>query len=224
MALRYFPRIFDPSDLPSAKKIILTDEGPGADTNTRWELETPYVLELIVAQLDLRDGMHLLDYGCGIGRLAKAILEKFACTVIGVDLSPQMRSLAAGYVNDERFLAVSPSQFDTLIGAGLRLDRAISVWVLQHCFAPADDIARMKHGLARGARGFVLNMNKRAVPAVREAVAQGKPRFHWVSDGFDVAGALRKAFHIDGEGVLGRSRVPNTADAGGTFWMSFTRE
>lgn len=221
MTLRYFPTVFDASDLPSAKAIILTNEGSGADTKTRWELETPYVMELINSQLALKDRMHVLDYGCGVGRLAKSIIKDFGCNVIGVDVSPKMRSLAADYVQDERFLAVSPAQLDTLIGAGLRVDRAISIWVLQHCFAPAEDIARMAHSLTPGGRGFVLNMNKRAVPAVQDAVVQGNPVFRWVHDGIDVAALLRNAFQIDAEGKPDPSRTPNMTDAG-AFWMGFT--
>ena len=222
MTLRYFPTVFDASDLPSAKAIILTDEGPGADPKTRWELETPYVMELIDSQLALGERMHVLDYGCGIGRLAKAIIETFGCNVIGLDLSPKMRSLAVEYVKDERFLAVSPAQFDGLVDAGLKVDRTISIWVLQHCFAPAKDIARMNRSLAPGGRGFVLNMNKRAVPAVQDAVVQGNTAFRWVHDGIDVAALLRNELNIDVEGVPDRGRTPNMADAG-AFWMTFRR-
>jgi hypothetical protein len=65
---------------------------------------------------------------------------------------------------------------------------------------------------------FVLNMPKRAVPAILENAANGD-RFDWVSDEFDVAALLRQAFRAMADGQPDRSRTPNMADAG-AFWMS----
>ena len=218
MSAQYYPEIFDVSDIERAKKIILTEEGPGADTETRWRVETPYVIELIGGAFALRPDMVVLDYGCGIGRIAKAIIAAAGCSVIGVDISPNMRALAVHYVNSERFVALSPAQFDLLVGAGLRTHAAISVWVLQHCFAPADDIARIGRGLAAGGRGFVLNMPKRAVPALLDQPSDDG-RFLWASDSIDVAALLRAAFDVAAEGVPDPSRTPKMADVG-AYWMS----
>jgi SAM-dependent methyltransferase len=217
MVAQYFPKIFDVADMRKAKEIILTAEGPGADTETRWALETPYVLELISQSIPLAPNTIVLDYGCGIGRMAKAIIDAFGCGVIGVDISPSMRKLAPDYVGSDRFLAVTPGQFDMMVGAGLRVQAAISVWVLQHCFAPADDIARIRRGLASDGRLFTLNMPKRAIPAVVDA-ATPEARFVWAADKIDLAGLLRAEFHLDAEGVPDPSRTPNMAEAG-TFWM-----
>src|ERR1700674_5707168 len=43
---RYFPEIFNVADEKRAREIILTSEGEGADSATRWALETPYLIEL----------------------------------------------------------------------------------------------------------------------------------------------------------------------------------
>ena len=45
MAALYYPQIFDVADEQRARNIILTPEGPDADTETRWAGETPYVME-----------------------------------------------------------------------------------------------------------------------------------------------------------------------------------
>lgn len=220
--MRYYPEIFDVADLKGAREIILTDEGPGADSETRWALETPYVMALLGEALDLRAEMVVLDYGCGIGRLAKAMIEGFGCSVIGVDISASMRALAGGYVGSERFMAVSPAQFDVLTGAGLRVDAALAVWVLQHCLAPGEDIARIGRGLVAGGGVFVLNMPKRAVPAVVPGAPDEPGRFVWAGDGIDVAALLRGEFAVAAEGTPDPSRAPNMADAG-AFWMSLRR-
>jgi cyclopropane fatty-acyl-phospholipid synthase-like methyltransferase len=85
MTAEYFPAVFDVADMQRAKEIILTQEGPGADTETRWAEETPYVLELIREAFELQSEMVVLDYGCGIGRMARAMIEATGCSVIGVD-------------------------------------------------------------------------------------------------------------------------------------------
>jgi SAM-dependent methyltransferase len=219
MAALYYPEIFNVADMKRAKGIILTEEGPGADTETRWALETPYVIELIGQAFSLRPDMVVLDYGCGIGRMAKAMIDASGCSVIGVDISPGMRALAGEYVRSDRFMAVTPGQFDILVGAGLRVHAAISVWVLQHCFAPADDIACIRRSLIPGGGAFVLNMPKRAVPAVLDSAPAQPGEFVWAADGIDVAMLLLAAFHLEAEGVPDKARSPNMADAG-AFWMA----
>jgi len=221
MAALYYPEVFDVSGLDHAKQIILTEEGPGADTETRWARETPYVMELLGGAFPLRADLLVLDYGCGIGRIAKAMIEASGCSVIGVDISASMRKLAGDYVGSDRFTAVSPDQFDVLVAAGLRVQAAIAVWVLQHCFAPAADIARIAGGLAAGGVGFVLNMPKRAVPAVVEETAEYR-KFIWAQDQTDVAALLRGSFDVTAEGVPDTTRTPNMADAG-AYWMNFRR-
>jgi cyclopropane fatty-acyl-phospholipid synthase-like methyltransferase len=212
--VRYFPEVFDVPDVEGAKRIILTYEGPGADTEIRWARETPYVMELLQNAVSLRPDMIMLDYGCGIGRMAKAMIEASGCSVIGVDISPSMRALAADYVGSERFAAVSPTLLDRMVRSGLRVSAAISVWVLQHCQNPEDDIDRVSRSLAPAGNFFVLNMRVRAIPVIDES-----GQMKWGKDEFDVAQRLRDTFHVTAEGEPDRSRTPNMADAG-AVWMS----
>jgi ubiquinone/menaquinone biosynthesis C-methylase UbiE len=51
------------------------------------------VVELLVDESDLR-GRRVLDVGCGTGRLAAALAERYGCKVWGVDLSPEMLEVA----------------------------------------------------------------------------------------------------------------------------------
>ncbi|HLN25115.1 MAG TPA: class I SAM-dependent methyltransferase [Patescibacteria group bacterium] len=219
VSAQYYPQIFDVSDIARAKEIILTDEGPGAETQTRWDVETPYLMELLQQTLNLSSHSVVLDYGCGIGRMAKAMIDACGCSVIGVDISPNMRALAGDYVGSDRFFAVSPGQFDMMVAAGLRVSAVISIWVLQHSFAPADDIERIRRSLASDGKGFILNMSKRAIPAVM-STEESDAKFAWVSDATDVAELLISAFDIVSQGIPDASRTPNMADAG-AYWMSF---
>ena len=68
MALTYNPEIFSVPDLLHAKKIILTAES--SSTEERWKTETPMLAGLIAAHNKIGPDTVVLDYGCGIGRMA----------------------------------------------------------------------------------------------------------------------------------------------------------
>jgi SAM-dependent methyltransferase len=180
--LTYRPQIFDVPDMDAAKRIILTPEFDVA-TDTRWERETPYLVERIGQALGLNPRSLVLDYGCGIGRVAKGLIERFGCSVLGVDTSIPMRQLAPGYARSPRFSVCAPELLDHMVRAGLRVDGAISIWVLQHCVRPADDLGRIVAAMRPGAALFVLNDKGRAVPT-----NEG-----WANDGIDIAGLIDSA-------------------------------
>lgn len=139
--IAYDPACFDVANAAQARCIILTPED--STTDARWARETPYLTALLAEHLPLDEGSIVLDYGCGIGRLARELIAEFGCQVIGIDISPSMRSLAVEYVGSKRFRAVSPEELDCLLADGLTWEVAYSVWVLQHCRDPAEDIARI---------------------------------------------------------------------------------
>ena len=193
----YRPEVFTVPDTDQAKAIILTPEG-GLTTEQRWETETPYLCSTIGAALGLDSHSLLLDYGCGIGRVSKALIEQFGCEVIGVDISQSMRQLAPGYVGQPSFSAVSPETFGKMADRGLRVDCAIAIWVLQHCPAVAADIALIKSSLKKNGLLFVLNNTVPAIPTDRG----------WVNTGVNIRQLLESEFTVEGY-----SRLPATATA-----------
>jgi SAM-dependent methyltransferase len=92
MALTYNPEIFSVPNLSQAKNIILTAES--STTEERWKTETPMLAALIAAHNKIGPDTVMLDYGCGIGRMAKELIARHGCRVIGVDISPSMRALS----------------------------------------------------------------------------------------------------------------------------------
>lgn len=169
----YRPEVFQVGDIDQAKRIILTPEH-NVPTEERWETETPYLVDLIAEALSPREDSVLLDYGCGVGRIAKGLIEKCGCRIVGADISGPMRQLAPGYVGSPRFAAMGPSLLDALVAKGLRLDGGYAVWVIQHCPRPEDDIARIHRALRPGAGFFILNNRNRAVPTDRGWTDDGK--------------------------------------------------
>jgi SAM-dependent methyltransferase len=209
MSPTYDPTVFNVNDIAAAMRIILTPED--STTEERWRTETPYLADLIDRWLTITPNSVLLDYGCGIGRIAKELIARHGCRVIGVDISPAMRALAPMYVQSERFFACPPAMLDTLIEHGPIFDGALSIWVLQHCLTPADDIVRTRRALRPDARLFVLNNIHRAVPTKES---------DWVNDGLDVRKQLGNEFVLLAEGAPAREAT-SPMIAQGTFWAAF---
>lgn len=209
MSLTYNPDVFAVKDIPTAMQIILTAED--TSTEERWKTETPYLAGLVGQWLDITPDSVLLDYGCGIGRMAKELITRHGCRVIGVDISASMRVLAPAYVASERFFACTPTMLDTLIERGMSFDGIFSIWVLQHCHAPNDDIARIRRGLRPDGRLFVLNNINRAVPT-RE---QG-----WINDGVDLRAHLDREFVQLGDGTPALEHTSKSV-VEGAFWAAY---
>jgi SAM-dependent methyltransferase len=209
MALTYDPSVFQVNDLAAAMKTILTEEDTSSDT--RWKTETPYVVDLIGQYLTIDRDSLLLDYGCGIGRVAKELIARYGCRVIGTDISAQMRALAPVYVDSDRFFACSPVMLDTLLEQGVAFDGAMAIWVLQHCFRPADDIARIRRALKPKSRLFTLNNLQRAVPTREKG---------WYDDRLDMRALLRNEFTLLQEG---KPALEHTSPliAQNTYWAVF---
>ena len=120
MGFAYDPSVFDVSDMNQAMRIILTAES--STTRERWEKETPYIADLVGRKMSITADTLLLDYGCGIGRIAKALIARYGCRVVGVDISPSMRAFAAVYVESDRFFACSAAMLDLMLERGLSLE------------------------------------------------------------------------------------------------------
>src|SRR5262245_36124886 len=128
IAASYAPQIFDVKTLEQAKGIILT-QASELSTEQRWQLETPYLENLILTNINLNSESLVLDFGCGVGRMAKELILSTDCRVVGVDTSTSMLGLGVAYVGHDHYLACHPGMLDFL---DLKFDLALSIWALQH--------------------------------------------------------------------------------------------
>jgi 2-polyprenyl-3-methyl-5-hydroxy-6-metoxy-1,4-benzoquinol methylase len=204
MTPRYDPSCFDVRNTPQAKAIILTPEG--RSTDERWKHETPYLAELMGEHIDLHARHRVLDYGCGIGRMSKELIQRYGCSVVGVDTSVSMRALACAYVEGHDFLVTPPGH---LLEDGVApCHHALAVWVLQHVpeVEPVIDLIHRK--LVLNGKFFVVNMHDRALPM------SGSP---WHDDGVKVRDLLARRFKELAVGPPDAGRTsPVTAEK--AFW------
>jgi len=200
----YFPGIFDAMNETHARNIIITPTA-SQPSQERWVKETPHIIDLILEHVTLDETSVVLDYGCGIGRLAKELIARTKCKVIGVDISPTMLSYASLYVKSDNFSAVSPKIFK-LIAKSLKFDFALSVWVLQHCPDPHEDIALIACCL--DGKFFVANDINRVVPTLERGL---------LDDLIDIDDEITKLFMELEKGKLSPTIVPEELHTS-SFW------
>lgn len=98
----------------------------GVSFEERWLKETPDFAAAILKRVP-QSGARILDYGCGVGRLAKEILQQRQdVTVVGVDASAVQIRHAEEFVDNSRFAACFPHELEG------QFDLVYSVYVLQH--------------------------------------------------------------------------------------------
>lgn len=177
------PEAFEAADRAQAMRVTVTPE-QGVTTEERWATETPFIVDDIARHLPIGPETCVLDYGCGLGRIAKGLIDKLGCRVVGVDASKSMRLLSPEYVLSERFTAWSPEVLETMIGKGFRADFAISIWVIQHVLYPEKVIQQIALALKPQGMAYTLNQTFRCVPT----------DLGWVDDGYKVRESLARIF------------------------------
>lgn len=182
MSATYSPRCFDVRNIAEAKAIILTPDF--STTDERWTKETPYLADLMGEYLGLKPFHRVLDYGCGIGRMSKALIEQFGCSVVGVDLSVSMRALACAYVDSDRFVACAPNG-EMLVAGINKVHHAIAVWSLQHIPAVEASLNAIRRQMMWDGRLLVVNAHHRCLP-----IEGGR----WIDDGMDMREQLSSRF------------------------------
>ena len=176
---------YEVSNLEEAMKKILTPEG-GLSPSERWEIETPIIAEMLTKRLNLSSNNNIIDYGCGVGRLAKELILRTGCNVIGVDISRSMRAFSNIYCASDSFFSCSNMSLRELTERGWLGDHAFSIWVLQHAANPHEDIELIYNSLAEGGTFLVMNLELRCLPT-----SNG-----WENDGIDIKELIEKRFEV----------------------------
>jgi 2-polyprenyl-3-methyl-5-hydroxy-6-metoxy-1,4-benzoquinol methylase len=204
---------FNVANVSTAKSIILTGdtdkEGRQVNAEERWKLETPYMADM--AKSRLGEYTTIIDYGCGIGRMAKPMTSDTQY-MVGVDSSPSMRALACVQAKTENFAAVP---VEIVKAFPMQFDAAISIWVLQHIPQPDLDeaIRTLFHVMKPGAKLFIANSNVRYIPDTSQ--------FGWFDDGISVKERLLTRFSCLATGTFDDNYIlPRIAET--SFWGVYT--
>lgn len=185
--LVYSPDAFNADTLDKAKQLSLLSGTPIPE-KVRWDDEVKMLCSTMARELMLRKGDLILDYGCGVGRLAKELCH-LGCDVVGVDISPSMRRYAMDYVKAPgHFVALSPEELLLLVNKGLRCDHACVAWMFQHSPNVQADIALINRTI-KGLGGLFVADNRK----MRLVPVQGG---QWCNDNVDIWRLLELNFGI----------------------------
>ena len=135
--------LFKPRDFNEGKHAVVGDCN-GIPMEERYKIETPLFAKQIYKLAEsIKESPLILDYGCGVGRLAKEILNN-QCTVWGVDASQEMLTQAKEYVNNPNFYTCLPYNLPKT-----KFNLIYCIYVLQHVpsIEMREILARIYHHL-----------------------------------------------------------------------------
>jgi ubiquinone/menaquinone biosynthesis C-methylase UbiE len=186
--------------LEHAKDIALT---PDAGRPNKFSEETAYVCDFLEKLEILSTNSQVLDFGCGMGRISKELIERFGCSVIGVDMSERMLAFAETYVASEKFFPKLSYE------APESIDVCIASFVLQHVEHPEQEIKKIRTVVKPGGHVVLLDDGKRFVPSGVDQ--QGL--VVWSDDQISIDTLMRNNFSL-----LAYFRYPNRDDLPLSLW------
>lgn len=153
---------FTPIDLDHAKNLVLTPED--TTTESRWEKESYWTIETLKLFSTINETSVVLDWGCGIGRISKLLINTFNCSVVGYDTEPKMLDYARKYVNSDKFTASHCNNLLENLPKNY-FTHVIAIWVFQHSDKLQFEIPLIYQSLKSNSELFVVDMFNKCIPA-----------------------------------------------------------
>lgn len=183
--MKYLYDTFIPTSMQHAMDIVLT---PDAENPTKFEDETNRLVDMIASEGLINDRKVVLDFGCGMGRVSKKLIERFGCEVIGLDMSIDMLKLATLYVaNLNKFVTCSSFIRESVI------DVCLAVYVLQHVEFPVKEIETIARSVRKD--GYFILLNEATTRLVPGGIRQDNSVI-WYNDSFNVFTEVEKHFTL----------------------------
>lgn len=178
----YIKETFDVGSLEQAKHVVLTSD---PNDPSKFERETTFLVDYIHGLNVVTEQSVVLDFGCGMGRVSKELIERFNCNVFGVDISESMLIFANQYVqNRNKF-----NTFNSYVTPN-SIDLCVSALVLQHVEDPKKEIDIIHNTLKQDGYLVLLNEPMRWVP-----IGLDKNNYViWNDDKFDVCKYIEEKF------------------------------
>lgn len=188
--MTYIKEIFDPVNIEHAKDICLS---PDSHDIKKFEKETNFLIKFLKDNSYATPEKDIADFGCGVGRVSKQLIEQLNCKVVGFDISKKMLHMAINYIENDDF-----DFFHYGIGVEnkckLKFDTVIASLVLQHSEHPIYDINFINSVLKTDGIFVLVNEKERYVPV---EVVNGAVRWH--DDGIKIVDEVSKVFDLVGE-------------------------
>ena len=158
--MAYLKEAFYPQSIEAAKNICIT---PDSKNPHKFNEETRYLIKFLNSRGLLQTRPEILDFGCGMGRISKHLVD-LGCKVVGMDFSIPMLMAANAYVNDPNFTPVintpnHPFTFNT------KFDLIIVSFVLQHVEDPIKEIEFIESVMKEDTTLVIINEPGRLVPS-----------------------------------------------------------
>ena len=173
--MNYISQVFTPTSLEHAKNICLTPDQSDPD---KFVNETNFFINFVKKNY-INSNSCVADFGCGMGRVSKQLIEQIGCDVVGFDISYPMLLTAKNYINNDKFDHIKyDKQLKTF---NKKFDVVISILVLQHSEHPQEDLMFIKNILKPDGIFILVNEPKRFIPIDIE-----NKQVVWYDDGIDI--------------------------------------
>jgi 2-polyprenyl-3-methyl-5-hydroxy-6-metoxy-1,4-benzoquinol methylase len=186
----YFKEVFSPPSFHEALNVCVTID---PNDPAKVENETRFLLDFLKHNFLISPTTNVMDFGCGVGRVSKSIIDIVGCTVVGIDISESMINNAIQYVGSEKFIPVLYRK-GINISNKPKFDLTIASLVLQHVEDPSTDIKFISDTMVPGGTLVLVNEEVRFVP--RGVDEQGF--VVWEDDGFNIHQEVSKYFDLVG--------------------------
>jgi 2-polyprenyl-3-methyl-5-hydroxy-6-metoxy-1,4-benzoquinol methylase len=185
--MNYIRQVFDATDLETGKQICLSKD---IRYPNKFEEETQFLIDFIKQNNLINSKTKVADFGCGIGRVAKELIENFNCSVVGFDTSMHMLRLAEQYVENDKFKIQKYKR--EYKWNKERFDIFIASFVLQHSEHPKEDIDFIYENLEEQGTLVIVNEPERLLPVdIKNGYAV------WFDDKINIPELISKKFkHI----------------------------
>jgi len=180
--MSYLSRAFDVTTFDQAKNVVLTTD---PNDPAKFAKETDFLIDAIAKQNIITSGSSVLDFGCGMGRVSKQLIERFDCTVYGTDISDSMLTFAKLYIaNIKKFHA------QHIYDIASSIDVCLCILTLQHVENPQAEIDSIYKVIKPNGYLILLNETKRWIPSGLDH----NRYVVWEDDGYDVIGSISSRF------------------------------